>query len=75
MGDAARFDWRKAAEVWATVVVSPNAPPDSPHQSVVPKSLLKCSNASVERTKTFGSGGLSPQGTAWVRGFNPCFCG
>ena len=28
MGDAARFDWRKAAEVWATVVVSANAPPD-----------------------------------------------
>ena len=63
MGDAARFDWRKAAEDWATVVVSPNAPLDSPHQSVVPKSLLKCSNASVERMKTFGSGGhrLLPQ--------------
>ena len=63
MGDAARFDWRKAAEVWATVVVSPNAPPDSPHQSGVPKSLLKCSNASVEPTNTFGHGGrrLLPQ--------------
>jgi hypothetical protein len=46
-----------------TFVVSPNVPPDSPHQSVVPKSLLKCSNASVERMKTFGSGGhrLLPQ--------------